>query len=68
VAPRWESQLTVEWRAPDGSVADGDRYRVVVEDRDGKVLLDERRTVVYQEYFPNGPRCGPRCLVAKVND
>jgi hypothetical protein len=35
-------------------------------ERDDTLLVDEAHDLVYQEYFPNGPECGPACSQANV--
>jgi hypothetical protein len=35
-------------------------------DLDGTQLVDEAHYLVYEEYFPNGPECGPACRQANV--
>lgn len=35
--------------------------------RDDSVLVEESHTLTYEEYFPNGPECGPACRQADVN-
>jgi hypothetical protein len=35
-------------------------------DLDGMLLVDESHDLVYEEYFPNGPECGPACRQANV--
>lgn len=41
---------------------DGDTYTLAIRDRDGAALLEQAWTEDYRESFPNGERCGPRCL------
>lgn len=38
----------------------------VIVERDGVEIANEQRNLVYQDYYPNGPECGPPCKQTNV--
>ena len=45
---------------------DGDRYRIVVKDDSGTVLVDEESVAKYEAFRPNGLDCEPECTRASL--
>jgi hypothetical protein len=50
----------------DDDFREGDAYTLLIVDMDGAVILENTWTGDYRESFPNGERCGPRCLDQRV--
>jgi hypothetical protein len=60
--------LHLHWHIADHHVACiGDPFRIVLRDRDGKMLLDwDQEVVSYHTSFINGPGCPPLCRVLEL--
>lgn len=54
---------SLELRVLERDVHDGDVLSVRVEGKDA-VLLEDERTLVYKDHYPNGKDCPGRCRVA----
>lgn len=46
----------------DDAFADGDTLELTIKDDAGETVVHEVRQLEYEELFPNGRECGPRCL------
>jgi len=56
---------SLELRVLESDVHDGDVLSVRVEG-EGTVLLEDERTLVYEDHYPNGKDCPSRCRIATI--
>jgi hypothetical protein len=70
VFPEAEGGFRLDVTYSPASIAelkDGDSYVVTVQTGEGRKLTEIRRTVVYEELWPNGPSCPPPCRQARLD-
>ncbi len=56
----------IEFQGDSGRYKNGDEYSVEWKSMTGRVLLSEKRIVIYDEIEPGGPGCSPVVCKTKV--